>query len=146
MQFEFTESDLVKSEAPSVLADGNYNLRLLSVDQQENAKGGFRLNCCFEVTSGPRKGKRLWDNIIISHPSEKAQEIGRKNVLSLYRGANGSDSPPESTDDLLTIPDFSARVVRKEEEWNGEKRKVNRIIYNSVSKASEELDGSDTPW
>lgn len=63
------------------LEAGDYLVRLSRFEEKSTKKGdGKLISAGFEVVSGESKGRLIFHNFLVEHPSEKAQEIGNKQL------------------------------------------------------------------
>lgn len=88
------------------------------------ANDGSYVNACFEVADGPCKGKRVYNRFTYQNKSEKAQEIGHKQ-LSQYCLAIGKAKISDIVQ-LEGVP-FKGTLSERTETYNGETKKVFEI-------------------
>jgi len=60
---------------------GDYLCRLNKFEEKSTKKGdGTLISAGFEVVAGENKGRLVFHNFLVEHPSAKAQEIGNKQL------------------------------------------------------------------
>ena len=73
-----------KSYAP--LPDGLYTLKVGSIEYKATKKGdGKYAHVTFNVSSGQFTGRKIFQNFILEHPSEKAVYVGEKQFTDMLR-------------------------------------------------------------
>lgn len=61
------------------LEDGDYLMRMNRVTIKP-CKGGKMVSAGFQVVNGDAKGRLVFDNFLIEHTSDKAQQIGQERL------------------------------------------------------------------
>lgn len=101
-KFGFDTSD-VDPSAPaeySPIPDGEYILTAVDAEEKETSRGdGSYIKVKFEVARGEYSGRLLWQNFNINNPSEKAQRIGRQQLVAWATACGKPDA--DDTDKLL---------------------------------------------
>ena len=88
---------------------GEYVLKALEAEEKQTAKrDGSYISVKFEITKGEYAGRFIWQNFNINNPSEKAQRIGRQQIVAWAAACGKPDA--DDTDKLLEKP-FSADVT-----------------------------------
>jgi hypothetical protein len=88
--------------------EGEYVLKALDAEEKATSKGdGSYIKVKFEVVKGEYTGRLLWQNFNINNPSEKAQRIGRQQLVAWAAACGKPDA--DDTDKLLDKP-FRADV------------------------------------
>ena len=88
--------------------EGEYVLKALDAEEKATSKGdGSYIKVKFEVVKGEYAGRLLWQNFNINNPSEKAQRIGRQQLVAWAAACGKPDA--DDTDKLLDKP-FRADV------------------------------------
>ena len=111
------------------LPEGDYILKALEAEEKETSRGdGSYIKAKFEVVRGEYAGRLLWQNFNINNPSEKAQKIGRQQLVAWATACGKPDA--DDTDKLLEKP-FKASVVI-EEGRNGYKasNKIKAFLFD----------------
>lgn len=124
MQFTFDANS--SGSTDDRLKAGSYVLVCKQAElKQTRAGDGSYVNACFEVADGPCKGKRIYNRFTYQNKSEKAQEIGHKQ-LSQYCLAIGKVKISDIVQ-LEGVP-FSGTLSERSETYNGETRKVFEVV------------------
>jgi hypothetical protein len=105
--FDASSVEVNKPVSRDPLPEGEYTLKCVESDTKETASGGTMIAAKFEVVKGPYAGRFLWNNFNVVNRSEKAQEIGRRQLVSWAHAAGKPGS--NDTDQLLERP-FNAVV------------------------------------
>lgn len=91
------------------IPEGEYVLKALDAEEKTTSKGdGSYIKVKFEVAKGEYSGRLLWQNFNINNPSEKAQRIGRQQLVAWAAACGKPDA--DDTDKLLDKP-FRADVT-----------------------------------
>ena len=87
----------------SPIPEGEYTLKALDAEEKTTSRGdGSYIKVKFEVAAGEYAGRLLWQNFNINNPSEKAQQIGRQQLVSWAAACGRPDA--DDTDKLLERP------------------------------------------
>lgn len=109
-KFGFDTSE-VEVNAPAEyepIPEGDYTLKALEAEEKETSRGdGSYIKVKYEVVKGEYAGRLLWQNFNINNPSEKAQRIGRQQLVAWATACGKPDA--DDTDKLLEKP-FRAAV------------------------------------
>lgn len=101
-KFGFNVSE-VDPDAPAEydpLPEGEYILKAVDAEEKDTARGdGTYIKVKFEVAAGEYAGRLLWQNFNINNPSEKAQKIGRQQLVAWAAACGKPDA--DDTDKLL---------------------------------------------
>lgn len=91
------------------IPDGEYILRALEAEEKQTSRGdGTYIKAKFEVAKGEYTGKWIWQNFNIHNPSEKAQKIGREQIVSW---ATACGLPNADDTDKLLGKNFKAVIT-----------------------------------
>ena len=90
------------------IPEGDYVLKALDAENKETSSGGEMIKVKFEVVEGDFKGRWIWQNFNTVNKSEKAQNIGRQQLVAWAIAAGKPDV--DDTDKLIGRP-FTATVV-----------------------------------
>lgn len=91
------------------IPEGEYVLKALDAEEKTTSKGdGSYIKVKFEVAKGEYSGRLLWQNFNINNPSQKAQRIGRQQLVAWAAACGKPDA--DDTDKLLDKP-FRADVT-----------------------------------
>ena len=102
---------------------GWYDARITGAEMGESSAGtAWMLKLTLDVEGPSHAGRKLWDNLIITHESSaKAIEIGHQRLGELCV-ASGFNAKPKAHEFLGKV--VSAKVkIRKSEEW-GDRNEV----------------------
>lgn len=106
--FDSAEVDVNATGSYDPLPDGEYTLMALEAEEKNTAAGtGSYIKAKFEVIKGDHKGRWVWMNFNINNPSEKAQKIGRQQLVAWATACGKPDA--DDTDKLINKP-FNAAV------------------------------------
>jgi hypothetical protein len=109
-KFGFDTSE-IEVNAPAEydpLPEGEYILKALDAEEKTTSRGdGSYVKAKFEVVKGEYAGRWVWQNFNINNPSEKAQKIGRQQLVAWATACGRPDA--DDTDKLLDKP-FKAAI------------------------------------
>jgi len=86
---------------------GDYTLKALEAEEKETKSGGTMIKVKFEVVGGMHAGHWIWQNFNITNKSEKAQAIGRQQLVAW---ATACGKPNADDTDKLIDKHFKASV------------------------------------
>lgn len=105
------------------IPEGEYTLKALEAEEKATSRGdGSYIKVKFEVVKGEYEGRLLWQNFNINNPSEKAQRIGRQQLVAWATACGKPDA--DDTDKLL---DKAFRAAVSIEKGTGGYSDSNRI-------------------
>ncbi len=98
------------------LEEGWYPVEVSDAEVRTNSKGtGDVLRIVYNITSDdPNGGRKIYQNLNISNPSEKAEEIARAELEAIIAAAGLTDV--RDSDDLL---DAKLSILVRNEEYQG---------------------------
>jgi len=127
----------VQPDAPvsyDPIPDGEYILKALDAEEKTTSRGdGSYIKVKFEVTKGEYSGRLLWQNFNINNPSEKAQRIGRQQLVSWATACGKPDA--DDTDKLLDKPFRAAVSIEKGTGGYSDSNKIKAFLFDSESAA-----------
>jgi len=83
---------------------GKYSAIITDSEMKETKAGtGHYLKLSMQICDGPFDGRKLWVNLNLDNPSQKAMEIARKDLAMICQ-ALGYDTLPADTNDLHDKP------------------------------------------
>lgn len=151
MNFSF-DSDTQEAANFELLKKGNYNVVLEEVELNDTKSGGARLDLKFTVCDAEFAGRKLYHTINVVNDSEKAVEIGKKDLAGLLLAAGKSfkfdgnilelDSALQET--LADVPVVAKVYVEKDK--NGEYEDKNRIRGFLSDKSNAPPKSSKGGW
>ena len=105
-KFGFDSSEVdVNERAPgnyALLEPGEYTLKALEAEEKATSTGGTMIKVKFEVVKGEHTGRWVWQNFNIVNKSDKAQKIGRQQLVAWATAVGKPDA--DDTDKLLDKP------------------------------------------
>lgn len=86
-QLQFSTAGINTENQYDALPPGEYEVIVTESDLRENSKGtGHFLAITLDVQAPEQyRGRKLWNNITVSHQSAKAQEIGKQQLAQLVK-------------------------------------------------------------
>ncbi len=142
--FSVSEVDVDAPVEYGLLPEGEYILKAVDAEEKETARGdGSYIKVKFEVASGEYAGRLLWQNFNINNPSEKAQKIGRQQLVAWATACGRPDA--DDTDKLLDKK-FRAEVSI-EPGSNGYKdsNRIKSFLFNRENEAPARKAPAPTP-
>ena len=110
--FNTAEVDVNAGAEYDPIPEGEYTLKALEAEEKETSAGtGSYIKAKFEVVKGEYAGRLLWQNFNINNPSEKAQRIGRQQLVAWATACGKPDA--DDTDKLLDKPFRAAVSIEK---------------------------------
>ena len=112
-KFGFDVSDVTPDTGATggsydLIPEGEYVLKALDAEEKATSKGdGSYIKVKFEVVKGEHAGRLLWQNFNINNPSEKAQRIGRQQLVAW---ATACGKPEADNTDKLLDKKFNAII------------------------------------
>ena len=105
--FDTAEVDVNEKGSFDPIPEGEYTLKALEAEEKDTSTGGTMIKAKFEVVKGDYAGRWVWQNFNIVNKSEKAQKIGRQQLVAWATACGKPDA--DDTDKLLDRP-FTAVV------------------------------------
>lgn len=136
----FDPSTVAPDSGRGAFPAGRYLMQVIESDVVDTKAGdGKILKLVMEVYDGPYERRRVWEQLNIQNPSQKAQAIALSQLSALTRAAGITHEVTESED--LHFKPFEAMVgIEPGDSKPGggtypEKNRINRYIF----------DGADAP-
>ncbi|MCH9735901.1 MAG: DUF669 domain-containing protein [Actinomycetia bacterium] len=83
---KFNANDHKELDDFSAIPAGQYVGKIIeSKDVENKAKTGSYLKLTFQVTEGEFKGRKLWTNLNLDHPTAEAVEIAERTLASIIK-------------------------------------------------------------
>ena len=121
--FDTAEVDVSAPAEYDPIPEGEYVLKALDAEEKSTSRGdGSYIKAKFEVVKGEYAGRLLWQNFNINNPSEKAQRIGRQQIVAWATACGRPEA--DDTDKLL---DKAFRAAVSIEKGTGGYSDSNRI-------------------
>jgi len=133
--FDTAEVDVSAPAEYDLIPEGEYVLKALDAEEKSTSRGdGSYIKAKFEVVKGEHAGRLLWQNFNINNPSEKAQRIGRQQLVAWATACGRPEA--DDTDKLLEKP-FRA-AVGVEPASNGYKasNKIKAFLFDDAPAAA----------
>lgn len=106
--FDVSEVDAGAQVSRDPIPDGDYTLKALEAEEKSTKDGtGSYINVKFEVVGGDFNGRYVWNIFNVSNKSEKAQQIGRQQLVAW---ATACGKPDADDTDKLVDKKFKATV------------------------------------
>lgn len=128
---------------------GEYTLKALEAEEKQTAnKDGSYIKVKFEVVKGEYAGRWIWQNFNINNPSQKAEMIGRQQLVAW---ATACGRPEADDTDKLIEKMFNAEVeIEKGKDGYADSNKIKAFLFSSddkkSSKSVENKPASKNPW
>lgn len=128
---------------------GTYRVKISSADVSKTKAGnGEMLKVRLDIVGPAHAGRVIFDDILIVHPSEAAQRIGRERLATLARATGLTN--PANTDPMIGKEVDAFIKIEKDEQY-GDRNKVS--FYSAPSTggltsagASAGFDDADIPF
>lgn len=143
--FDTSEVDVNAQGSFDPIPAGNYVLKATEAeDKQTKAGTGSYLAVTFVVVEGEFKGRKVWMNFNTHNPSEKAQNIGRQQLVSWATAAgkaNASDS------DHLIDRKFTCTLDIEKQEGYSARNNIKAFLFEAAESpaAAEKPKAAPTP-
>lgn len=138
-KFGFNVSE-VEVSAPAEyepIPEGEYILKAVDAEEKETSRGdGSYIKAKFEVVKGEHTGRLLWQNFNINNPSEKAQRIGRQQLVAWATACGKPDA--DDTDKLLEKPFRAAVSIEPGTGGYKASNKIKVFLFDRGGEAGEE--------
>jgi len=116
--------------------DGEYTLKCLEAEEKTTSAGtGSYIKAKFEITKGEYAGRWVWQNFNVNNPSEKAQRIGRQQLVAWATACGKPDA--DDTDRLLDKPFRAAVSIEKGTGGYADSNRIKAFLYESAPPAAE---------
>lgn len=111
------------------IPDGEYTLKALEAEEKDTSAGtGTYIKVKFEVVKGEFAGRWIWQNFNINNPSEKAQRIGRQQMVAWATACGKPDA--DDTDKLLDKPFSAAVSIEKGTGGYSDSNRIKAFLFN----------------
>jgi len=133
--FDTSEVDVNAQGSFDPMPEGNYTLKATEAEEKATKAGtGSYLKVAFVVAEGDFKGRKVWMNFNTQNPSEKAQSIGRQQLVSWATAAgkaNASDS------DQLIDRKFNCTLGIEKQEGYAAQNTIKAFLFETASTSTE---------
>lgn len=157
--FDSTEVDVNEKGSFGPVPEGEYTLKALEAESMKTKSGdGLYIKVKFEITKGEFATRWVWMNFNIDNPSEKAQKIGRQQLVAWATACGRPDA--DDTDKLLDRPFNAAVGIEPARDGYAASNKIKAFLFDDVEpktpakpavkaaapKASAPAGKSANPW
>ena len=116
------------------IPEGEYILKAVDAEEKATSKGdGSYIKVKFEVVKGEFNGRLLWQNFNVNNPSEKAQRIGRQQMVAWATACGKPDA--DDTDKLLEKPFRAAVSIEKGTGGYSDSNKIKAFLFDQEAAA-----------
>ena len=143
--FDSAEVDVNAKGSFDPIPEGEYTLKGLEAEEKNTSAGtGSYIKAKFEVTKGEFVGRWVWVNFNINNPSEKAQKIGRQQLVAWATACGRPDA--DDTDKLLGRAFNAAVGVEPARDGYAASNKIKAFLFDAVeSKAPTAKPAAKAP-
>lgn len=132
--FDVSEVEVNAPAEYDPIPEGEYILKALDAEEKQTAAGtGSYIKVKFEVTKGEYAGRLLWQNFNVNNPSEKAQRIGRQQLVAWATACGKADA--DDTDKLLEKPFRAAVAIEKGTGGYKDSNKIKAFLFDQAEAA-----------
>lgn len=118
------------------IPDGEYVLKALDAEEKATSAGtGSYIKVKFEVVKGEYTGRLIWQNFNINNPSEKAQRIGRQQMVAWATACGKPDA--DDTDKLLDKPFSAAVSIEKGTGGYSDSNRIKAFLFNQEAASAK---------
>ena len=111
------------------IPEGEYILKALDAEEKTTSAGtGSYIKAKFEVVKGEFAGRLIWQNFNINNPSEKAQRIGRQQLVAWSTACGKPDA--DDTDKLLEKPFRAAVSIEKGTGGYADSNRIKAFLFD----------------
>ena len=111
------------------IPEGEYILKAVDAEEKTTSAGtGSYIKVKFEVVKGEFATRLLWQNFNVNNPSEKAQRIGRQQMVAWATACGKPDA--DDTDKLLDKPFSAAVAIEKGTGGYADSNKIKAFLFN----------------
>lgn len=136
------------------IPEGEYILKAVDAEEKSTKAGtGSYISVKFEVARGEFSGRLLWQNFNINNPSEKAQRIGRQQLVAWATACGKPEA--DDTDKLLEKPFRADVTIEKGTGGYADSNRIKAFLFESSdapapktapAKAAAPAAKSGNPW
>lgn len=118
------------------IPEGEYILKAVDAEEKTTSAGtGSYIKAKFEVVKGEHAGRLLWQNFNINNPSEKAQRIGRQQLVAWATACGKPDA--DDTDKLLDKPFSAAVSIEKGTGGYSDSNRIKAFMFDRETPAAK---------
>lgn len=114
--------------------DGEYILKALDAEEKDTSAGtGSYIKVKFEIAKGEYAGRWIWQNFNINNPSEKAQRIGRQQLVAWATACGKPDA--DDTDKLLDKMFKAAVGIEAGKDGYKDRNRIKAFLFDTEAPA-----------
>jgi hypothetical protein len=133
--FDSSEVDVSAPAEYDPIPEGEYILKALDAEEKATSAGtGSYIKAKFEVVKGEHAGRLLWQNFNINNPSEKAQRIGRQQLVAWATACGKPEA--DDTDKLLEKPFRAAISIEPASNGYKASNKIKAFLFSDEAPAA----------
>lgn len=142
--FDSSDVDVNAQVTYELMPEGEYTLKCLEAEEKTTSAGtGSYIAAKFEVVKGDYAGRYVWQNFNIHNPSEKAQNIGRQQLVAW---ATAAGKPEASDTDQLLDRSFQCSIgVEAGKNGYSDRNKIMAFLFAKEEKAKPAAAPKSTP-
>lgn len=111
------------------IPDGEYTLKAVEAEEKATSAGtGSYIKVKFEVVKGEFTGRLIWQNFNVNNPSDKAQRIGRQQLVAWSTACGKPEA--DNTDKLLDKPFTAAVSIEKGTGGYSDSNRIKAFLFN----------------
>lgn len=114
------------------------------IKESKKTPGAHYISWTFQVVGDKGKGRKLWDNMTLSHPNEEAVRIGRGMLAALVKAA-GKEGIAD-TCELHGVPVALNVGLVKDGQTGDMVNKVKAYKSAAVTNSAPPASGDAAPW
>lgn len=142
--FNAAEVDVTAPAEYDPIPEGEYVLKALEAEEKETSRGdGSYIKAKFEVVKGEHAGRLLWQNFNINNPSEKAQRIGRQQLVAWATACGRPEA--DDTDKLLEKPFRAAVAIEPASNGYKASNKIKAFLFEQAGSAAPAAPVAKSP-
>lgn len=126
--FSPAEVDVNAQATYDPLPRGDYKMKCLDAELKDTKAGGQYIEAKFEVVGGEYDGRFVWNNFNIVNASEKAQNIGRQQLVSWATACGKPDA--EDTDKLIDRPFMCSLTIEKGTGTYADSNRISAFLFD----------------
>ena len=112
----------------SPIEAGEYVVALIDFEKKKTSNDDPYISAQFAVAKGKSKGRRIWENFLLDHPNEKAQEIAERKLQQLMFAVDVMELKSKWDFKPLIGKKAKAIVTIEENKKYGDKNRIVRFV------------------
>jgi hypothetical protein len=132
--FDVAEVEVNAPVSYDPVPEGEYVLKALEAEEKDTSAGtGSYIKVKFEITKGEYAGRWIWSNFNINNPSEKAQRIGRQQLVAWATACGKPDA--DDTDKLLEKSFKAAVSIEAGKDGYKDSNRIKAFLFDTAEPA-----------